>query len=72
MSGADPFRHLGHCRSLGRVGGEEGPWLQGGPGHVGQEKAPSPRPEPMSMWEPSIIVLFVGPSTPPQPSSVAG
>lgn len=37
MSGADPFGHLGHCQRLGREGGEEGPWLQGGQEHVGQE-----------------------------------
>lgn len=52
MSGADPFGHLGHCQSLGRMSGEEGPWLQSGGEHVGQENDPGPelvpRQEPSS------------------------
>lgn len=50
MSGADPFGHLGHCQSLGRMGGEEGPWLQGGGERVRQENEPElvPRQEPSS------------------------
>lgn len=40
------FGHLGHCQRLGRVGGEEGPWLQGGREHVGQENNPGPEPVP--------------------------